>query len=70
MVTLPMTLRDTSDLVYRLNKASPSLPMKNHPERGVVLVMTHLKILHSRNISGMAKARDFKLCTRVGHVKI
>jgi len=32
--------------------------------------VTHFKFVGPKNISGMAKARDFIFCTLVGHVKV
>ena len=60
----------TSNLVHWLTTASPTLPVKNLPERGVVRVSWPvLEFYTPCKISTTANARDFKFCTRVGHSK-
>ena len=61
---------ETSNLVHWLTTASPTLPIKIFPERGVVRVSWPvLEFYTPCKISVTANARDFKFCTRVGHAK-
>ena len=57
-----------STLIYH-SKSHPA-DEKSSPERGVVRPVLEFYTLYtSCNISATANAGDFKLCTRVGHVK-
>ena len=61
---------ETSNLVHWLTIARLTLPKKIFPERGVVRVKQPiLKFYTPCNISATANARDFRFCTRVGHVR-
>ena len=61
---------EISNLVQWFTIASPTCRRKIFPERGVFRVRWPvLEFYAPCNISATANARDFKFCTRVGHVK-